>query len=135
VRGRGFLTSVLLCALLLASPGTLSTAEAAVRDRPAISLVLTARSTYAYRHEYTLVVRVRSASTGRPLRALQVTASGAMSEPGHKMTAGPARLRSIGSGAYRGTIAFYMAGDWRIRISVNGPPVVTTSRTVDVVLK
>ena len=76
-----------------------------------------------------------SASTGRTLRALQVTASGAMSEPGHKMTAGPARLRSIGSGAYRGTIAFYMSGDWRIRITVNGPPVVTTFRTVEVVLK
>ena len=113
---RTFHGSVLVALLLVVSDAAASAAvEAAAAQRPSISLALKARAAYAYRHEYTIVVRVRVAASGRPLSSLGVVASGSMDEPGHAMTARPARLRSMGNGTYRGAVAFYMSGEWRIR--------------------
>lgn len=130
-RGRPWI----LAALLLAACGSIAVPAAAAEQRPTISLALNGRAAYAYRHEYTLVVRVRGATAGRPLSLLRVAASGSMSEPGHAMTAGPARLRSAGNGTYRGAVAFYMAGKWRIRITVSGRGVLATTKSFDAVLK
>jgi hypothetical protein len=50
------------------------------------------------------------------------------------MTARPARLRSMGNGTYRGAVAFYMSGEWRIRVAVKGAGVIATVKSFDVVL-
>lgn len=132
-RGRG--RAWIAAALTLAACGAFAVPAAAVEQRPSVTLTLKPRAAYAYRHEYTLAVRVRGAVLSRPLSLLRVAASGSMNEPGHAMKAGPTPLRSAGAGTYRGAVAFYMAGKWRIRITVSGRGVLVTTKSFDVTLK
>jgi hypothetical protein len=132
VSGRIFVLAFLAVAVALpvAAPPAATGADAS-RVRAKVALELGERTGFEYRWEYNVRVRIRDRATGRPLPGLRVMATGHMSAPGHAMTTFAARIRDTGDGTYAGKIAFYMPGDWSVRVSVRGAavlPALTTFR-------
>ena len=130
--GRAFVRAVLAVAvsLAVAAPPAATGADAG-RARAKVTFELGERAGFEYRWEYNVHVRIRDRATGRPLPGLRVVATGHMSAPGHAMTTFAARIRDTGDGVYAGKIAFYMPGEWSVRVSVRGAfilPALTTFR-------
>lgn len=111
-----------LCLFLAPAAGSATAADAA-RARAKVTLELGQRTAFEYRWEYAIRVRIRDRASGRALPGLRVLATGQMSAPGHELRTLAARVRDEGEGVYGATIAFYMPGSWRIRVSVHGATV------------
>jgi hypothetical protein len=107
-------------------------AKAPVRAR--VALKVEDRTGYDYRWEYNVAVRATARGTGAPLRKLRVDVVGSMSIPGHSMQTVPVRFASHGDGTYTGKLAFYMPGNWTIRVTVAGTNVVKSTTRFSVYL-
>jgi len=112
--------SIALLCFLLVPAATAAPAADAGRARAKVSFELGARTGFEYRWEYNVRLRVRDRTTGGALTGLRVFATGLMNAPGHEMRTITVRVRDTGAGTYAGTMAFYMPGEWRIRVSVRG---------------
>ena len=123
----------LLCLVLVPAGDAATTADAA-RARAKVTFELGARTGFEYRWEYTIRVRIKDRTTGSALTGLRVLATGKMSAPGHQMQTVPVRVRDEGAGAYAEKVAFYMPGEWRVRVSVRGASVLPALASFRVVL-
>lgn len=110
------------CLLLAPAGGATPTADAG-RAHAKVTLELGQRTGFEYRWEYEIRVRIRDRTTGSALTGLRVSALGMMNVPGHEMQTVPVRLRNEGAGLYGAQLAFYMPGQWRVRVSVRGTTV------------
>jgi len=112
--------SIALLCFLLVPAATAAPAADAGRARAKVSFELGARTGFEYRWEYNVRFRISNRTTGTALTGLRVFATGLMNAPGHEMRTVTLRIRDAGAGTYTGTMAFYMPGEWRIRVSVLG---------------
>ena len=134
---RGAVTIVAAACVLATSGGVADAgiSPGVTKTRTKVTFELRGRTGYEYEWKYHVLVRVRSAAGGTPLRGLRVVVSGAMSLPGHEMAAVPTRLRARGVGTYGGKIAFHMGGQWHVRVSVQGHNVVSSVTRFDIVIE
>jgi len=93
-RMRGAVTIVAAACVLATSGGVADAgiSPGVTKTRTKVTFELRGRTGYEYEWKYHVLVRVRSAAGGIPLRGLRVVVSGAMSLPGHEMAAVPTRL-------------------------------------------
>jgi hypothetical protein len=133
VTHRTLIVVAALCLALAQAAGP-SRADAAARARASVTLEVKNRIGWEHQWKFNVLVRVRARGSGKPLPNLRVVVSGAMSVPGHSMRAAPIRFRHQGAGIYRGAIAFYMRGEWRLLVSVQGSNVVPAVTRFNVVV-
>jgi hypothetical protein len=127
------LAIALLCLVLVPAGDAATTANAA-RARAKVTFELGARTGFEYRWEYTFRVRIKDRTTGSALSGLRVLATGKMNVPGHEMQTVPVRVQDEGGGLYAAKIAFYMPGEWRVRVTVRGATVLPALASFRVVL-
>src|SRR5215213_744204 len=128
------LTTALLCFVLVPAAAAAPAADAG-RARAKVNFALGARTGFDYRWEYGVRFRIRDRTTGTALAGLRVFATGLMNAPGHEMRTLTVHVRDTGAGTYAGTMAFYMPGEWRIRVSLRGSDVLPALTSFAVFLK
>ena len=114
--GRRLLSGTALVAGSVGAPTATGTPAAA---QPRVSFSLGKRVGDAYRWQYEVAVRVRPRAGTRPLSNLRVTVTGTMSVPGHAMQTPPTALRRTSNGTFTGRLAFYMPGNWTVKVGVH----------------
>jgi hypothetical protein len=130
---RTLILTVVLCLAFAQTAGP-TRADAAARTKARVTLEVKNRIGWEHQWKFNILVRVRAGVSGKALPNLRVVVSGAMRLPGHSMRAAPIRFRHQGGGIYRGAIAFYMRGEWRLLVSVKGPNVVPAVTRFKVIL-
>lgn len=130
---RTLILAAALCLALAHAAGPTG-ADTATRTKARVTLEVKNRTGWEHQWKFNILVRARAHGSGKPLPNLRVVVSGGMSVPGHSMRAAPIRFRHQGSGIYRGAIAFYMRGEWRLVVAVKGPNVVPAVTRFNVVL-
>ena len=118
-----------------ANPAGSAPAAETGRAHARVAFELGQRTGFEYRWEYNFRVRIRDRATGSALSGLRVLATGFMSAPGHTMQTVPVRVRDEGAGAYSAKVAFYMPGNWRVRVSVRGAAVLPALASFRVILQ